>query len=159
MLSRRIICRSNHRRAAVAVEFAFVAPVLITIALGVIELTRAYDVQNTFEIAAREGARFASMDRDGMLREGQTTNSKMIDDVKNYLASSGIDRGVIDVTVTDAETGGPFDLDDPASDLRLFKVEISVPYSSVSYLPVSAARDFTMKASIIFRNGRATLSE
>lgn len=155
----QLLSRRNNRRAAVAVEFAFVAPVLIGTALGIVELTRAYDAQNLLETAAREGARFASMDREGLLGVGQTTNSKMISDVKNFLASSGVDPNQVQVTVTDAESGGPFDLDDPGNDLKLFKVEISVPYSSVSYTPVSQSNDFSMTASIIFRNGRATLSQ
>jgi Flp pilus assembly protein TadG len=159
MKSFRLARHSGSRRAAVAVEFAFVAPVLIGTALGIIELTRAYDAQNLMETAAREGARFASMDREGMLADGETTNSKLIEDVKNFLASSGIDPDDVQVTVTDAENGGPFDLDNPANDLKLFKVEISVPYSGISYTPVSEANDFSMMASIVFRNGRATLSQ
>lgn len=159
MIPRRSLRRSALRRAAVAVEFAFVAPVLVAIAISIIEVSRAYEAQNIFETAAREGARFASMDRDGMLLGGQTTNAKMIEDVKNFLASSGFDRSAINVTVTDAETGSPFDLEDLSNDLKLFKVEITVPYSSVSYLPVSASNDFLMTASIVFRNGRATLSQ
>lgn len=153
-------CRQNFRRAAVAVEFAFVAPFLISTALGIIELTRAYDAQNLIETAAREGARFASMDREGMLQEGQSTNDKLTQDVKNFLASSGLDPADIQVSVTDAASpGSPFALDDPANDLRLFQVEIAIPYSSISYTPVNPSHDFTMSASIVFRNGRATLSQ
>jgi Flp pilus assembly protein TadG len=159
MKTSRFLRCPESRRAAVAVEFAFVAPFLIGTALGIIELTRAYDAQNLIETAAREGARFASMDREGMLGEGETTNSKLIEDVKNFLSSSGIDAENVDVTVTDAETGEPFDLDDVANDLKLFKVEISIPYSSISYTPVSESNDFAMKAAIVFRNGRATLSQ
>jgi hypothetical protein len=152
--------RSNWRRAAVAVEFAFVAPFLIGTAMGIIELTRAYETQNLLETAAREGARFASMDREGMLAEGQSTNSKLIQDVKNFLASSGLDPDDIEVTVRDGEDpAAPFDLDDPDNDLKLFEVEISIPYSKISYTPVSGSHDYSMKASIIFRNGRATLSQ
>ncbi|MDZ4659956.1 MAG: TadE/TadG family type IV pilus assembly protein [Bythopirellula sp.] len=152
--------RENFRRAAVAVEFAFVAPFLISTALGIIELTRAYDAQNLLETAAREGARFASMDREGMLQEGQSTNDKLIQDVKNFLGSSGLDTADIQVSITDADSpGSTFDLDDPANDLRLFKVDIAIPYSSISYTPVSPSHDFAMSASIVFRNGRATLSQ
>jgi hypothetical protein len=160
MKTNRTRPRQTLRRAAVAVEFAFVAPFLISTALGIIELTRAFDAQNLLETAAREGARFASMDREGMLQEGQTTNSKMIQDVKNFLASSGLESDNITVSITDADNpGAAFDLDDPGNDLRLFKVEIQIPYSSISYTPVSESNDFNMAASIIFRNGRATLSE
>ena len=159
MITKRFLRRPASRRAAVAVEFAFVAPFLISTALGIIELTRAYDAQNLIETAAREGARFASMDREGMLAEGQSTNSKLIQDVKNFLASSGLDPDDVGVTVTHADSEETFDLDDPNNDLDLFKVEISVPYSSISYTPVSESHDFMMMASIIFRNGRATLSQ
>lgn len=153
-------CRQNFRRAAVAVEFAFVAPFLISTALGIIELTRAYDAQNLLETAAREGARFASMDREGMLQEGQSTNAKLIQDVKNFLATSGLDPADIQVSITDADSpGSNFDLDDPDNDLRLFQVDIALPYSSISYTPVSPSHDFSMSASIVFRNGRATLSQ
>jgi hypothetical protein len=151
---------TNLRRAAVAVEFAFVAPVLVATALSLVELTKAYDAQNLIETAAREGARFASMDREGMLAAGESTNSKVVQDVKNFLASSGMDPDDISVAVTDYENpSSSFDLDDPENDLKLFNVEISVPYSSVSFSPVSPDQDFSMKASITFRNGRATLSQ
>jgi hypothetical protein len=152
--------QAKFRRAAVAVEFAFVAPILVASALSLVELTKAYDVQNLIETAAREGARFASMDREGMLAAGQSTNSKLVQDVKNFLASSGMDPEDITVAVTDFESPeSSFDLDDPENDLKLFNVDISIPYSSVSFSPVSASQDFAMTASITFRNGRATLSQ
>jgi Flp pilus assembly protein TadG len=152
--------RSEKRRGAVAVEFAFVAPVLVTIVLGMIQVNRIYDGQNLLETAAREGARFAAMDRDGMLADGQTTNSKLANDVKNYLAASGLDRDAVQVNVLDAESPEEtFDLDDPANDLRLFVVEVKVPHSSVSFTPVAESDDFAMVGSITFRNGRAVLSE
>lgn len=160
MKTKRNRSQETVRRGAVAVEFAFVAPILMTTALGLIELSRAYEGQNLLETAAREGARFASMDRDGMLPEGQSTNSKLTQDVKKFLASSGLDADNISVTVTHADDpGSTFDLDDPANDLKLFQVEITIPYSSVSFTPVNPSNDYGMKASIIFRNGRATLSQ
>ena len=160
MKTKHSVRNSAYRQGAVAVEFAFVAPVLIATAIGIIELSRAYDAQNLLETAAREGARFASMDREGMLQPGQSTNDKLVQDVKNFLASSGLDPSDIHVSVTHADDPQTtFDLDHPDNDLKLFKVEISVPYSSVSYTPVNPSNDYSMKASIVFRNGRATLSQ
>ncbi len=148
------------RRGAVAVEFAFIAPMLLAIVLGLIELTRVYDAQYLLETAAREGARFASMDRDGMLGDGETSNSKLTTDVKSFLASAGIPQDSITVRILDhQDTSQTFDLDDPSNDLRLFDVEIEVPFSSVSYTPVSEAHDYHLTGSITFRNGRATLSQ
>ena len=63
--------QQQQRRGVVAVEFAFMAPMLLAIVLGLIELTRVYDAQYLLQTAAREGARFASMDRDGMLGDGR----------------------------------------------------------------------------------------
>ncbi len=152
--------KSNKRLGAVAVEFAVVLPFLLATVAGMIELTRAYDVQNLLETGAREGARFASMDRSGMLQEGQSSNQKLIEDVTNFMASAGLSADDVQVTISDfANPGQAFDLDDPANDLQLFEVSVSVPFSAVSYTPVSEANDYSLGASITFRNGRATLSE
>ena len=160
MLNLRKELMRENRQGAVAVEFAFMAPLLLTIVLGLIQTTRMYDSQNLLETAAREGARFAAMDREGMLGDGQTSNQKLIEDVKNFLASSGVEKDDVNVEILDYEDlSQTFDLDDPANDLRLFQVEVSIPYSSVSYSSVSEGSDYAMKGVIVFRNGRATLSE
>jgi len=152
--------QQQRRRGAVAVEFAFIAPVLLAIVLGLIELTRVYDAQYMLQSAAREGARFASMDREGLLTEGQNANAKLTADVTNFLASSGIPTENIQVDILDHEDPTQiFDLDDPTNDLKLFEVAITVPFSSVSYIPVSAPNDYGLTGSVTFRNGRATLSQ
>ena len=87
---------------------------------------------------------------------GKTANQKLIDDVKNYLASNNINPDKVTVKVTkadDPETD--FSLDDPANDLELFQVRVDVPYSDVSYTPVSDANDYSLTAALTFRNGRA----
>lgn len=152
--------RNGPRTGAVAVEFAVVAPVLLAILFGLIEVGRAFEMTNQLEVAAREGARFASMDRDGLLQEGQSTNDKLVEDVKNILASNGVPRDDVTVEVKDFENPeADFDLDDPANDLRLFEVKISVDYSSVSLTSISAGDDYQLAASVVFRNGRATISD
>ena len=152
--------RSSLRRAAVAVEFAVICPMLLSIVVGLMEVTRAYDAQNLMQTAAREGARFAAMDRTDMLQDGETTNSKLIEDVKTFLESSGLPGDSLQVQVLDAENPTQtFDLDDPENDLKLFTVEISLNFSDVSYTPVSEAYDYALTASITFRNGQATLTE
>jgi TadE-like protein len=151
--------KRSKRQGAVAVEFAIVAPVLLALVFGMIELGRAFEMKNLLEVAAREGARFASMDREGMLDPGESANDKLIDDVKNFLASNGIPRDDITVGVKDfEEPEEDFDLDDPENDLRLFEVQISVDWSSVSATPVTAGDDYPLSGRVVFRNGRATLS-
>ena len=152
--------QQQERRGAVAVEFAFIAPVLLAIVLGMIELTRVYDAQYLLQTAAREGARFAAMDREGMLDTGENSNTKITDDVKNFLASAGVPHDNIQVAILDHDDPTQtFDLDDPDNDLRLFDLHITVPFSSVSYTPVSSANDYNLTGGITFRNGRATLSQ
>lgn len=148
------------RRGVVAVEFAIVAPILLAILFGMIQMGRAFEMQTLLDTAAREGARFASIDRDGLLASGQTANQKLIQDVKNFLASNGIPKDDITVTVkSHANPTADFDLDDPANDLQLFDVNISVSFSAVSLQPVSVSDDFALHAKVVFRNGRSTISE
>jgi hypothetical protein len=154
--------RANQRNriGAVAVEFAIVAPILLAIVFGMIEMGRAFEMQNLLEVAAREGARFASMDRDGMLEPDESANDKMIEDVKNFLATNGIPRDDIQVQIKDHENPDQdFDLDDPENDLKLFEVSITVDWSSMSLTPVTTGNDHPMTARVVFRNGRATISD
>lgn len=53
--------RRSHRRGAAAVEFAFVAPLLMMLLFGATELGRAMYIQNSVTAAAREGAREATL--------------------------------------------------------------------------------------------------
>jgi TadE-like protein len=156
----RPIVAQRNRRGAVAVEFAIVAPILVAVVFGLIELGRAFETQNMLEVAAREGARFASMDRDGLLAPGESANDKMVEDVKTMLASNGIPEDKVNVEIKDFENPEQdFDLDDPSNDLKLFEVKVSVEWSSVSLTPVAASSDHPMTASVVFRNGRATISD
>lgn len=150
----------ENRRGAVAVEFAIMAPILMAIVFGMIELGRGFELKNLLEVAAREAARFASMDREGLLGPGQTTNQKMIDDVKNMLAANGIDRDTIEVEIKDAENPElDFDLDDPANDLRLFEVRVSIDYANGNLLPVGPGGEHALSANVVFRNGQSTISQ
>lgn len=154
------LARKYARRGAVAVEFAFVAPVLVAITMGMIELTRAFDVQNLLEAAAREGARFAAMDKDGLLNGGESSNSKLKDDVKSFMESNGINSEDVAVHIKDhADPGTDFDLDDPENELKLFEVHVSVDYSDVSYYPIPSDQDYRLTSKLIFRNGMATISD
>src|SRR5215213_441219 len=109
------------RKGVAAVEFAIVAPILVTIVLGMIQLGRAFEMQTLLDVAAREGARFASIDRTGMTSGGQTGNQKLIQDVENFLASNGLPKNQITVTVkSHASPTADFNIDDPANDLKLF---------------------------------------
>jgi Flp pilus assembly protein TadG len=57
--------KSRHdERGAAVVEFALVAPLLLTLVLGIAEFGRAYNVQANLSQAAREGVRVMALQND-----------------------------------------------------------------------------------------------
>ncbi len=152
--------QNRFREGAVAVEFAVVAPVLIALVFSMIQYGRAFEMQNQLQIAAREGARFASMDHTGMSMNGQTSNQKVVADVKNFLATYNIAQSDVSVQVKDhANPSADFNLDDPKNNLKLFDVKVSVNYSKVSLQHVSASSDYALTGKVTFRNGQAAISQ
>ncbi|OHB66707.1 MAG: hypothetical protein A2V70_09425 [Planctomycetes bacterium RBG_13_63_9] len=153
--------RTRKRRArdgAVAVEFAFLAPVLLALVLGVAEASRLLDAQNRLATATREGARLAAMDRDDVLGEGQSTNEKIDADIRNFLDACGMPGDAATITISDVDDPDtPFDLDDPANDLELFRVRVELPYSSVTMVDVPVMNEIHLVSELVFRNARATI--
>jgi Flp pilus assembly protein TadG len=107
----------NDRRGTAAVEFAFVAPVFFVLIFGMIEYGRAVMVQQVITNAAREGARVAIL-------SGATTSSTT-SAVSTYLTNAGISGATPSVT-PDPST---------ATNGAAITVSVSVPYTSVSWLP------------------------
>jgi hypothetical protein len=150
--------KRRRRRAAAAVEFAVVAPVFLTVVVGVSQASRLLDIHNELATAAREGARLAAMEREGILQQGQTTNQKVIDDVRNYLAANGMPTDDVEVSIVDpSDHETPFDLDAPENDLQLFELRVQLPASSVSSLAGNFCEDLNLGAQVVFRNGRAAI--
>jgi Flp pilus assembly protein TadG len=56
-INTRLTFNTRSDRGAVAVEFALLLPILLTILLGILEFGLAYNAQITITNAAREGAR------------------------------------------------------------------------------------------------------
>ncbi len=147
--------KERARRGSVVVEFAFLAPVLVVLVLGMAEASRLLNIQNHLATAARQGARLAAMNRTGMLGEGQTTNQKIINDIQNFLDACGLPGDQASVTISEADNPNtPFDLDDPANDLELFQVLVELPYSAVNPL---GPPDVGFTAKVVFRNARAAI--
>jgi hypothetical protein len=145
--------RAFDRRGAVSVEFAVVAPVFVIIVLGIYQTSVMYQTQNLLTLAAREGARFGAMDRQGMLEPGQTSNQKLESDVLSFLESSGIPTDDVGVFVE-----APFDLDDPENDLELFEVRVELPYDlGLQHSDNDEETDFKLIGKVIFRNSRAAI--
>jgi Flp pilus assembly protein TadG len=108
---------AGRRDGAAAVEFAVVVPVLIILVFGMIEFSRLMMVEQVLDNAAREGCRRA------VLNTATTSDVNTV--VTNYLNNSGISGESITVS-PDPST---------ASAGTAITVTVSVPFSSVSWLP------------------------
>src|SRR4051812_24034582 len=74
--------RLGSRLGAATVEFAFLAPLLLVVVLGIWELGRMVEVQQIISNAAREGGRQAST--------GNLTNEQVKAVVRNYMTQAGL---------------------------------------------------------------------
>ena len=122
------------RGAAAAVEFAFVAPVLLLFVLGIIEFGRLMMVEQILTNAAREGARRAVM--------ANATESDVSGVVSTYLSSSGISGA----TLTPLEGLASAKAGDAIT------ITVSVPFDNVSWLPWAHwLGGKTMSATVVMR--------
>lgn len=103
----------RRERGAVVVEMAVVAPLLLTIVLGIIEFGWVFMVRQTMTTAAREGARVASL-------QG-TSESEITQRVGEYMAPSGLNTYTL--TITRATENDPTET-----------VSLEIPYGDVSLL-------------------------
>jgi Flp pilus assembly protein TadG len=126
------ICR-RQRRGAAAVEFAVVAPVFFILVFGMIEYGRMVMVQQVLTNASREGARVGVVDP-----IGPTSLPIVTSTVNTYLAAAGINGATITAYIS-ADSGSTWTVADPgtATNSQPVKVRVSVPFSSVSWLPTS----------------------
>src|SRR3954452_6429882 len=74
--------RDERRLGTATVEFAFLAPLLLVVVLGIWELGRMVEVQQIISNAAREGGRQAST--------SNLTNDQVKTVVRNYMTQAGL---------------------------------------------------------------------
>ena len=133
-----------------------IAPLFVIITLGVTEAGRLFEVQNQLALAVRQGGRLGAMDRSDFLNAGETANGRVTKDVLDSLAACGLPASKATVFIVDADNHTtPFNLDDPANDLRLFEVRVELPCSEVLGLRGPRVRSLMMSARVVFRNARA----
>jgi Flp pilus assembly protein TadG len=110
-------------RGAAAVEFALVAPLLVLLICGIIDLGRAYATLNQLAAAAREGARVAAVLPDPEGAQLGRVRDAVAGFAKGQLAGPDIARSSIDVdlrgdsTVTVTVQNYPFKLITPLASL------------------------------------------
>ena len=88
------------RRASMAVEFAFIGPVILGMLFGVIEFGRLAYTQSTLNFAAEETTRFA------VVNGGNVTNDQLLAYARNQLLGLEDDLAVLCILspVTTAQT-------------------------------------------------------
>jgi Flp pilus assembly protein TadG len=124
----------RRRSGAAAVEFALVAPLLVLLVLGMIEFGRMIMVEQILTNAAREGARKAVLPG--------VTQAQVETAIDDYLKNSSVKGQSRTVSPNPGSaTGG-----------TSITVTVSVPYNSVTWLPVSRfLSGKTLSASVIMR--------
>ena len=152
-----------HRKGAALMECAIMLPVLMMMVLGTLEIGSALRASTILQSACREAGRLTAMDWRYITHENQTPNQKVIQDLKNFVTAAGLRGGDSTVTITHADgarAGQTFDLADTDNDLQFVKVEVTLPYSSVSVFPLTYLAGKTLKANIVMRatTGRGGLS-
>jgi Flp pilus assembly protein TadG len=115
------------RRGVAAVEFAVLIPFILTLLLGIWEVGRMIEVQQTVNNAAREAARQATT--------GQLTNTQVQQVAIQCLNVAGIPTGNAVVTVSDL-TNPSLDVSQ-AHYLDRLQVTVTLPFSDVRWSVIS----------------------
>jgi Flp pilus assembly protein TadG len=121
------------RLAVAAVEMAFIAPVLVLIALGMFELSRGMMVKQILTGAARKGCRTGIIHQYG--------NSNIINDVTDVMRDNGFDNtkfnppslGSVNITVTDPDGNTLSDALD-ATPGSTVSVQVVIPTTSINWV-------------------------
>lgn len=118
LFSRRRSRAWQARDGAVLIEFAFVAPVFFVMVLGIFEFGRAMMVQTLLTSAAQQGARA------GALNGAQLAD--VTSAVNSYLSGGGVHGASTSCSPSPPSNAAP------GTDIT---VTVSVPYTSVSWIP------------------------
>jgi len=151
--------RSHHtrqRRGIAAVEAAVVLPMMLILTLGTIEMGTALRASTIMQSSVREAGRLVSMKWGNIVADGDTPNGKVERDLRNFVTASGLPGDDLVVTITHADgakQGQNFDISDSSNDLEMVKIQIGLPYSSISLFPTRYMGSSTVSASLTMRAG------
>lgn len=138
-----------------AVEFGFIAPVVIALLLGVVEVSQAISSQLQVQAAARVGSNF------GLAKPPVQGNVQpVIDSVRaalpaEWIDSANADKAVVAATILcECEVSGPAVCGAPCGagerSQTYLRVDVSKPYTpmvQIRYLPLS----FTLRDTSLIR--------
>ncbi len=141
--------RSRRRRGAIYVtEFALVGPLWIFIILAIFEFGRVFMVAQCLTDAARRGCRLGIV-------EGVSTQN-ITDDAVSYLTGMGIPGDSVQVVINDGNGNVTEAQDVPA--YTEITVVVTVPFDSVSWLPVGTKVYLPMIGTVPIGPSGVTLS-
>jgi Flp pilus assembly protein TadG len=149
--------RRDDRSGATLVETAIVFPVFLTFLFAVIEFGHAFMCTATLTAAAKDGARFGSLDG--------VTSQQVIDRVKarvnGAFKSSNATVVVKDAATYESSSTNPatvnvsnlpnIELNDVDS-RHLFIIRITVPYDQVAIMPPFWAKGLTLRGDSVMRH-------
>ncbi|MCA9049448.1 MAG: pilus assembly protein [Planctomycetaceae bacterium] len=144
------------RRGVAVIEAAVILPVMLVLVLGTIEMGTALRAGTILQSAVRESGRIANMDWTQILEDGDTPNAKLERDLRNFVSASGLPGDDLTVNIVYAEgdnEGQPFDIADENNELQLVKVEVTLPYTSISLFPTNYMAGTNVRAFLILRAG------
>ena len=139
----RQLVRENH--GVSLVEFALVAPILITLLIGTFWIGRAVSVYQALGRAAREGARVAVAPACATCG-GATANDSTVDDaVTDALRAATIDTSNAGLRIA-INRNEPLDSEDPAN-FQATGVAVTVSYPLQLNIPFTAQKATTLNLS------------
>ncbi len=137
--------RAWRRSGTAAVELAVVAPFVLILLLGLLEVGRMVQMNQIISNAAREGARKAST--------GVNTYSDVQTTVQNYLTRAGITNqtGLV-INVYDVTQGNAGPQFNPSTAVYLdqLQVSVSLPYSNVQLAPLPGFSNAVISAQAVW---------
>lgn len=110
--------RGMRRRGAALVEFAVVAPLLITFLFGIMEFGQLFKVRLTAQQAAREGCRLAVLQS---TQKPYTGSGPVVQRIQDVLAAGGVTYSASMLSITEDTAGDP-----------TVSVNLTIPYSDVA---------------------------
>jgi Flp pilus assembly protein TadG len=116
----RASMRSGSRTGVAAVEFAILAPLILTLLMGLWEVGRLVEMQQVLTNAAREGGRAAAT--------GQMTNTQVQAVITQYLAADGFPTGNVVITITTPQGDVS-----KANYLDPIQISVTIPYNDVKW--------------------------
>lgn len=131
----------QRRSGSAAVEFAVVAPILVTLMAGIWEVGRMVEVSQQISNAAREGARQSS--------GGNKTAADVDTIVKNHMIASGLNTTGYTVTVRNLtlnpnpQPSDPSDNPSAANQMDHLRVTVTLPFNNVKWIMLNQITSVT----------------